>query len=373
MKQKIDRLQYFFMIPSLLFGKAIGITSGVIVRKIGSDVWVAMIIGFIFGTIAAILMAYICSKFPEKTMVEFAEDLFGKWIAKLIALILAVYFAYAYAVSANVMTLHLKEYFLPETPFIVLCIVYTVLCTYGVIMGAEVVIRFSFFGFFMLWAINITMILGTLADFRILNIFPIFDKGIKANITSSIYVFCDTAMAILAIGMIYPMLNNKKKSVSITLGAMIAGAISVIIWPFFEIAVLGAEVMKQFVVVCMQQVRSAQLTRYLPRYELIMVSFFVWSLYVQSVLMFWGSDYCIKRIVGIKKGKLVAYLLTPILIWLTNYLGHDHQVYIGFLNAPWAQVSTALGVGLPILFLIAVTFKEMRNKHRKKKTKQNQD
>ncbi len=363
MKEKIDRLQFFFMIPSILFGKAIGITAGVITRKIGADVWTSMTIGFAFGIIVALFMVHICSKFPDKTMVEYSEDIFGKWIGKFISFVLGIYFAYAFAISANVIILHLKEYFLTQTPYIILCLIYTVLCTYGVISGVEVVIRFSFFGFFMLWLINITMVLGTVKDFSFVNLQPIFDKGIKANIINSIYTFSDIGMVIMALGMVYPMVSKKKGLKTITVSAMIVGAISVLIWPFFEVGVLGADVMKQFVVVCMQQVRSAQLTRYLPRYELIMVTFFVWSMFVQSVVMFWSSSYCFKSTLGLKKDRLVVLILTPLLVLLTNQLGKDHNNYISFLAFPWSQISIGLSIGVPLLFFVALFIRKSLGKN----------
>jgi spore germination protein KB len=366
MKEKVSRLQYFFMIPSILFGKAIGITAGVIVRKIGGDVWLTTLIGFVIGTVFTMLMVYIGSKFPENDIIEYSEIVFGKLLGKVIALLLAIYFAIAYAVSANVIILHLKEYFLPETPYIVLSAVYTLLCTYGVICGAEVVIRFSFFGFFMLWGINLTMISGTIADFDIINLQPILDKGLPANIANSIYTFSDTAMVILAIGMVYPMIHKKEKIGAITLGAMVVSIISVVVWPFFEVGVLGTDVMKQFVVVCMQQVRSAQLTRYLPRYELIMVTFFVWSVVVQSVVMFWSSNLSIKKLSGLKSDRMIVLVMTPVLIWLTNYLGKDHNDYINFLSFPWSQISAALSVGFPIIFLLTL-FTKSRFKRRDKR------
>jgi cation/acetate symporter len=40
-------MQYFLMIPNLIFGKAIGITAGVMARKIGADTWFSMTIGFV--------------------------------------------------------------------------------------------------------------------------------------------------------------------------------------------------------------------------------------------------------------------------------------------------------------------------------------
>jgi type III secretory pathway component EscS len=86
---KIDRMQYFFMIPNLLFGKAIGITAGVMVRKLGADTWISMTIGFMIGIIIMLLMVYLCSKFPGKTIIEFSEELLGKWVGRGIGLLLA--------------------------------------------------------------------------------------------------------------------------------------------------------------------------------------------------------------------------------------------------------------------------------------------
>jgi spore germination protein KB len=370
MKEKVSRLQYFFLIPNLIFGKAIGITAGIIVRKIGADVWSSMTIGFVITSIFVVLMVYASSQFPDKTMIAVCEEIFGKWLAKLIAIIFAVYFAFAYGVSANVMLLHLKEYFLPDTPFIVLSIVYTLVCAYGVILGPEVVIRFSTFGFIMLLGINITMILGTMNDFSLTNLQPIFDQGIKANVMNSIYVFCDTTMVIASVGMVYPMLNNKKRVMPISIAAIIVAFLSVIIWPIFEVGVLGADVMKQFVVVCMQQVRSAQLTRYLPRYELIMVSFFVWSVYVQSTLMFFDSEYSIKEAFKLKKNRWILLALLPIMIIITNQLGKDHNNYISFLAGPWTKASVAIGVVSPIVFSAALLFKKKPRKGNQKKPKE---
>jgi Spore germination protein. len=256
-------------------------------------------------------------------------------------------------VAVNVMTLHLKEYFLTKTPFYVLSFIFIVLCAYGVFLGVEVVIRFSIFGFIMILMINITMILGTIADFEFINLLPVLDRGIVKDTIASIYTFSDATMVILAVGMLYPMLNNKKGSTFLSVCAMLVAALVVITWPIFEIGVLGADVMKQFVVVCMQQVRSAQLTRYLPRYELIMVSFFVWGLVVQCTVMLYCCLYSIKQVTRIKTNwKILAAIVLP-LTFLADYMGRDHNRYIHFLHFPWSQISAALGIGIPILLLTA--------------------
>ena len=304
----------------MIFGKAIGITAGVVVRKMGADAWTSMAIGFVMGTLLMLLMVYICSRFPNKTVLEFSEILLGKYISKLLGIILALYFIMSFGASANVMTMHLKEYFLTSTPFLVLCILYIILCMYGTFLGIEVVARFALVGFIMSLLINLAMVTGTLEDVRPINLFPLMDMGLIQNIKGSMYVFGDISMAVLAVGFLYPLLNNKKSSFKITFWAMLSGTMMVIIWPMFETMVLGPGLMKQYVVVCMQQIRCAQLTKYLPRYELIMVSFFTFGVFVQSVCMFYCASYCIKQVTKIKTNWIIILPLTLILLPVTYFI-----------------------------------------------------
>lgn len=357
MKAKISRMQVFLLIPNILFGKAIGITSGVIVRKLGADTWISMTFGFIIGGIIISLLTYLASKFPDKTIINYSEELLGKWIGKLIGVLLIIFFSISFATSANVLILHLKEYFLPETPFIVLCLIYTLLCLYGVYLGIEVVIRFSLLGLIMLLLITIAMVTGTMKDFKFINLLPLMDKGLLANIQGSIYTFSDLSMAIFTIGMLYPMLNIKKKAGRIFLGAVLLSAIMIIVWPFFEIGVMGDSVMKQYIIVCMEQIRCAQFTRYLPRYELLMVSFFIFSIFIQSVAMFYCAAHCIKQVLSVKKDTYIIFPLGAILLFLTFFMGFNINNFAEFLSYPWPQFCVILSIGIPFLLFFAAFFR----------------
>lgn len=352
-KIKISRLQYFFLIPNLLFSKAIGITAGVTAREVGGDAWTAMSIGFLTGVFIMMLMVYLVSRFDQMTVIQICRQVFGKWVGKIVGLILALFFGLAFAASANVMTMHLKEYFLLETPFWVICLIYTLLCMYGVFLGIETIVRFAFFGILGALFINVTMLLGTWGDFELINMLPLFDRGVSANITASIYIFGDLALAILGIGIIYPLLNDQTKSVSLTVWAMVLAGSLILIWPVFELGVMGAGAMQQYVVVCMQQVRCAQLTRYLPRYELIMVAFFTFTTFVQSATMFFCSVYSFKQIGWGKKDWHIILPLALLLTVATYLMASDHNDYIAFLAYPWAQLCTILSLGLPALLLLA--------------------
>jgi spore germination protein (amino acid permease) len=334
-----------------LFSKAIGITVGVLARKIGGDAWTAMVIGFLAGTVLMLIMTYLNTKFPDKTIIQYSEEIVGKVVSKFIGLVLALFFAVAFATSANVMTVHLKEYFLLETPFWAICLVFVLLCMYGVFLGIEVAIRFALMGFIGALLITFTMILGTMSDFEYTRLLPLFDRGLVANIYGSKYVFADLTMAILAAGMLLPLLNNNEKVISVTIWSMLVSALLIIIWPVFELGVMGAGAMKQYVVVCMQQVRCAQLTRYLPRYELIMVAFFTFSTFVQSATLFFCSVFSLKQVSGIKKDSYIILPLTVILFIITYLMAYDNNNYALFLSYPWADICTILGISIPLILL----------------------
>lgn len=345
------------MIPNLLYGKAIGITSGVFVRRIGADAWTSMLIGFIIGILVVAAMAFLCSRFPEKTILQISGELLGKWIGKGVGLILAAFFLIAYAVSADVLVLHLSDYFLFDTPLIAICVIYGLVSLYGAWLGFEVVVRLSLIGFLMLILLNIAMIIGVIKDFDFMNLQPVMDKGLLDNTTNSVYLFSDLAMAIFAVGMFYPSLNNRKKGVAISILAMTVSAVLIVTWPFLEAGVMGPDIMRKYIVVCMEQIRCAQFTKYLPRYELLMVSFYIFTISVQSMAMLHSAKRSIKHITGIKKDWIILIPLTAAGVWLTQMLVADHNKYIDFLTWPWPQICALLGIGLPAVLLLVALFK----------------
>ena len=294
-----------------------------------------------------------------KVFIQFSEEILGKWTGKIIGLILTFFFIIAFATSANVMMQHLSKYFLPLTPFYILCLVYILVCMYGTFLGIEVVVRFSLLGFVMLIVLNITMVIGTFNDFQLDNLLPLLDKGIVENLSGSVYAFSDIAMGILGVAILYPMINNKQKSISLTFWAFVLSAIVIVMWPVFEIGVMGSDLMKRFVLCCMEQVRSAQFTQYLPRYELLMLSFFSFSIYVQSVAMFYCAKYSFKQITGIKKDMNIILPLTVVLFFLTYFMGNNENDFVNFLAGPWSLICAILSVGLPLILFITALFRGM--------------
>jgi len=352
MNVKVSRTMYFIMIINILWDKAIGATASVTARAIGPDTWISMSFGFGAGAFIILIVAYLGSKFPEKTIIKYSEELWGKLLSKIVGIILAVFFIVAYGVCANVLILHAKEYFLVETPFVLLCLIFTLLCMYAVYLGIEVIARYAFFGAVSILLMTMLMAMGSNDEFHLNYLLPLMDRGFWPDIAASVYSFGDIALAVLAAGFLYPMLDSSKKSLSLSFWAMIAGGVAVIIWPVIETGVLGGDMMQRYVFCCMEQARATELSRFFPRFELIMIVLFNAGCVVQSSIMFYCAKLAIREVTGIKKDVYVIISLAVILTGVTYFIGVDNNNYSGFLAYPWAQACAALSIGLPFLLLV---------------------
>lgn len=56
------------------------------------DVWLTVILGGIVTMIAAIIMVKLSRKFPGKTFYQYSKEITGKWLSKLISLLMIGYF-----------------------------------------------------------------------------------------------------------------------------------------------------------------------------------------------------------------------------------------------------------------------------------------
>lgn len=83
-----------------------------------------------------------------------------------------------------------------------------------------------------------------------------------------------------------------------------------------------------------------------------MMSFFVFTIYVQSTAMLHSSKYCLKQITGIKKDWILLLPLAAAGLFLSHLFVKDENNFVGFLAWPWPQICLALTIGIPLLLAL---------------------
>lgn len=370
MKIKITNGMFMAIIINLVYAKAIGLTQGSMAREVGSDMWIATILSAIQGLLVMLLVVYVIKKLPDKDIIQHSEQLLGKWFSKFIAVLVFIFFLLAFGGIMATFVYHIKDFFLPESPILIVVLAAVLIGVYGIFFGLEVISRMALLGVFSILCLNILILFGSHEDFDIRELLPILQSGVLDTIWASRHNNADWAIATMMALMLLPYVKKKDVWERAGISGIVFGCLFVVIWPILEAGVLTAEVTAQYFVSCMQMARSAHIGVFFHRYEMIMIAFFALSAITQIMITLLCASVALQRIMGLKDYRPVI-LPTAILLGGFGYwFVFDHARAIRLLETYWVYVAFVIAVFIPsfILLLGKILKNRIRSKSVSKET-----
>jgi len=352
MKVQITNGMFMAIIINTVYAKAIGLTQGFMGREVGNDIWISTIIATLIGVLMIWAMVVIIRRFPSGDILDQSKALLGGWFSKLIGLIVLIFFFCSYGVTMITYVYHLMDYFLPEAPVYVFVFIAFVVGCYGAYYGIEVIGRMALIGVFSVLALNILLMLGSLANFDIYELLPTFQTGVASTFWASRHNVADWAMVTMAAALLFPYVRSEKEwARSSTSGVLFAGGF-VVMWPILEVGVLSSEVTAQYIVSCMQMARSAKIGQFIHRYEMIMIAFFAISILTEIMLTFLAAATIASKIFGTKDYRRMILPVGIIFSVYGCWIVFDHHRAMEQLETTWVYVSISITIGIIVLFLI---------------------
>jgi spore germination protein KB len=348
MKVGISNSMFISLIINLVYAKGIGLTQGSMAREVGSDMWIATLFSAIQGALIMLLTVYIIRKAPKFNIFEQSELLLGKWFGKIICVIAFCFFLGASGAVFITFVYHLKDYFLPEAPIVIFVIAGLIMGVFALYHGIEVIGRLAIIGIFSVTAFNVILFMGSVSNFDIRELMPVFRHGFVPTLWASRFNNTDWAMATMMAAILLPIVNDKQQWGKSAPGSILLGFMIVVIWPFLEAGVLTPEVTAQYIVSCMQMARSAEIGLFIHRYEMIMVALFAISVLSQIMITFYCASVSIQKLFGFKKVKPVIIPVSMIVSAFGYWVVLDHQRAINYLETSWVTISQSIGFGLPV-------------------------
>ncbi|MEC4587298.1 endospore germination permease [Bacillus safensis] len=130
MKNKISPPQAVFFIIQSQIGVGILALPHLLMKDMGHDGWIAIILACFFIQIINTIFLYIIYKYPETSFFQALIEVFGKWIGHALIVLYTVYFASVCIVVLSIFTRILGIWVLPLTPnwmiilLLMICIIY---------------------------------------------------------------------------------------------------------------------------------------------------------------------------------------------------------------------------------------------------------
>lgn len=337
------------LVMNIIYAKAIGITQGIIAREVTGDMWLSTLISMLQGMAAAWLTARVIQMDSQSTIIDLAAKLAGKWVGKLVAAVLLLFFTGAFATVLVTFTYHLMDYFLPEAPVILFVAAAIAVGLFGAFHGIEVMGRMAFVGVFSILILNILVMMGSVPEFDVRNLLPVMDSGLVKTVWASRHFDTDWALATMMLAITLPLVKKPQRWGRVSAVSILFAGLSVAIWPVLETGVLSAEATGEYIVACMQLARSAHIGLFLHRYEMIMIAFFATSSLIQVMMCLYCASLCASKIVSAKDYRPML-IPTALLLGGSGYwIVSDHLRAMIFTADYWPLFSVPVAIVIPLI------------------------
>ncbi|NLY74868.1 MAG: endospore germination permease [Firmicutes bacterium] len=234
---KISGTQMVYLLVSFAIGSSIIIAPG---RGAGHDAWFATIIGALESMVWVLIFTTLARRFPDQTIVEIMEVVFGPFLGKALAVCFVWYSFHLCSLVIGNFTDFFTTVVMPETPCIVFAVSLVLVSAFAVHNGLEVIARCGL----VLLPIAVFLIISTifleLNQLDLKNFLPFLEtpwpRLLKTAHNIAVFPFGETVI----FGMIFPYLNQPRDGRSRTvLGILLAAFILTLLY-LRSIGVLGA-------------------------------------------------------------------------------------------------------------------------------------
>jgi len=334
---------------STVLPTAILTVPAVTVKHAGQDAWVSIMIATLAGLLVVRLAVSLSLRFPGKTLVEYAPDILGNFLGKIVGfLYIWLYFLYIGSGAAREFSVFLVSAVMPETPALVFCMAGVAVVAYAARNGLEVLSRLNQL-FIPVTGLLFIVFLLSAKDMKLTRVLPVFDAGLlpilKGAVTPAMWLG-----EIVTLMMIIPYLNEPKKAGRVA-------ALSVLLCGFFltvsvleALFIFGPNLAGRYIFPVYNAVRVVSLANFLERLESVIVAAWVLGGFVKVGVFYYAAVLGSAQCLGLKDYRPLVLPVGVILVALAVLL-HGENIVEVFSYIPQVEVPFLLLVfeaGLPL-------------------------
>jgi spore germination protein KB len=178
---KVNNRQAALILPTLIvMPTAVLFVPAITAAAAKQNGWLSLlVVSTLFGLMVALVAVKLGLRFPSKTVVEFAPEILGPFLGKLVGAGFVVWFLHINAVIIREFADLIVTAFMPETPMLVFIIFLLALSARAVRGGVEVIARAGEWVFPIFILSVIIIIAMVLPEADLSNLMPVLEDGIK--------------------------------------------------------------------------------------------------------------------------------------------------------------------------------------------------
>lgn len=363
--QRISLRQFSILVLIFIIGEGIFILPGFVTHEAKQDGWIAGLFSLLLGILIVLFYERFSRLYPELTLVEVSEKVFGSWLGRGFALFFIGYAFYYAAVSLREIGDFLTTQNYPETPMIVFHIIVAIVVVMAVRLGIEPIARSAEIFCPWLALFFLFLILFSIPKMDVYHIQPVWGEEFGSILRASIPFTAYTFIELVFFLMIVPYVKQRQQLRKGWLLGAIIGSVVIIVIIMTAILVLSAELTARQMYPGYNLAKQIFIGDFLQRVEASLAVIWFVSIFVRVTIYFFVTVTGLMQVFRIRDRKQLATPLGIIMVALASIVSTD-IVYFNHLNQYWPLLDFFFGFVYVLLLWIVHYCKTVLFKTRRK-------
>lgn len=359
-KGVLSSSQLMFLVAGFIQGSVLLVAFTNTITK--QYTWQVVLSGLAVSFPVVLTNMMLAKRFPDKNLIQITDIIYGRYLGKLISFLYIWFFFAVASFMLGFVGDIFKNYIMPETPKLVFCVMFALVCAWVVRYGIEVLARTSvLFVMIAIIEILITYVL-LLKDMKITNFLPFFELPLKSFIQGTNIMVAIPYLEIMVFLMVTPYVNKAKEvKKSVILGLLI-GAACLLLVTVRNTAVLGitSTIMTS---PSIEAVRLIDIGDIITRLEMLVMITLLVTLYMKISVLYYATALAIAQLFKLRSYKPLVFPIGCMIISFAM-LAYDSMMENADVGAKIAPVYTLAFEFLPLLSLAIAIIRKLPQKQK---------
>ncbi|MDP4108584.1 MAG: endospore germination permease [Bacillota bacterium] len=316
-KGRITGRQFAFLLAGFIQGSIFLLSFVTNLTK--HDTWLALLAAVTLIIPYTAVYFTISKKFPDKNIIQINDEVFGRYLGKIISLYYIIYFNIILSLNLKDLGGFYSSYLIQDQPVDYFTVVFIAVLSYLLWKGIENLARLAYLFVGAAYFIIVSTTLMLMPQMQLSNFLPVFDVSVKDFVKGAHLIASLPYAEMITFLMITPAVNDKKSLVKNAYLGLSLASVSFFIVVFRDTAVLG-NLEPILASPAFEAVRLINITGIFTRMDILIGVGNTLLVFLKCGVFFYASVLSVAQFCGLKDYKTVIFPLGVLSVVLASAL-----------------------------------------------------
>ncbi|MCY9669650.1 endospore germination permease [Paenibacillus alginolyticus] len=350
---QISPRQLMIIVILYAIGTAILVIPASVAADAKQDAWMPQIVSIAMGIVLVWLYVFISKKFPQCSIYEINDKVFGKWLGKFITLSLALLTLIFSSQVVFYVGQFMTTQIIQETPIQSIHILFMLLVVMGAKLGMVVLLRTAEIFFPWIVLLFILFMVINIPNMELNNILPVGEITTLPVVRSAIRITSYTYISLfITIGPIIHQVTSMQKAKKAYLIGVIISGMMMLLLILSSVLVLGADNTAVQVYPSYALAQRINIGNFLQRIEVIVAFLWLVSIFFKLSMFFNTAIRGIAHVFHFRDYKMLCFPLGLIDTVLSLVVYPNTAYEDKFDNLTFIPLALLIGFVYPLLIVL---------------------